>query len=170
MVLMQPSTTKSTNQSRSDRVQLTDPASNSHTHRRPFPRKNKMSNPALDLASTLQSASLNRAPSPTHDLNPSTSASTKQPVTTTTGTGASTGTDPHSPSSASSIPYSTIKPIPRRKTLPPLPDLRFEQSYLASLNGAETWMRVGWITVRDQVRYYPAIFLAESLATVGARG
>ncbi|MCJ1361438.1 hypothetical protein MMC16_000538 [Acarospora aff. strigata] len=99
-----------------------------------------MSNPAIQIAETIQTASINRAPSPHHDLNPSTSASRKQPVTVT------------SPSSDSSIPYNTIHPIPRRKkTLPPLPDLRFEQSYLASLKGAEGWGRVGWITVRDQV-------------------
>ncbi|KAI9788484.1 MAG: hypothetical protein M1835_002264 [Candelina submexicana] len=114
-----------------------------------------MSNPAIQLAETIQTASLNRAPSPTHDLNPSTAASSKQPVTVV---------PPHSPSSPSSsnnediiedeIPYSTIKPIRRKAALPPLPDLRFEQSYLASIREAREggeWGRVGWITVRDQV-------------------
>ncbi|KAI9877062.1 MAG: hypothetical protein M1830_004912 [Pleopsidium flavum] len=98
-----------------------------------------MSNPALQIAETIQTASINRHPSPHHDINPSTSASKKQPVTI------------HSPTSESSIPYSTIKPLPRKTTLPPLPDLRFEQSYLASLKGADTWGRVVWITVRDQL-------------------
>jgi len=99
-----------------------------------------MSNPALEIAETIQTASVNWHPSSHHDINPSTSASKKQPVTI------------DSPTSESSIPYDTIKPIPRRTTLPPLPDLRFEQSYLASLKGADTWGRVGWITVRDQVQ------------------
>ncbi|KAI9700354.1 MAG: hypothetical protein M1836_002369 [Candelina mexicana] len=112
-----------------------------------------MSNPAIQLAETIQTASLNRAPSPSHDLNPSTAASSKQPVTVVS---------PHSPSSSNEdiediedeIPYSTIKPIRRKAALPPLPDLRFEQSYLASIREAREggeWGRVGWITVRDQV-------------------
>jgi hypothetical protein len=49
-------------------------------------------------------------------------------------------------------PSRMVRPVPRRHTLPPLPDLRFEQSYLASLRGADTWGRVAWITIRDQVR------------------
>jgi hypothetical protein len=32
-----------------------------------------------------------------------------------------------------------------------MPDFRFEQSYLASLKGADTWWKVAYITVRDQV-------------------
>lgn len=35
--------------------------------------------------------------------------------------------------------------------MPPLPDLRFEQSYLKSLEGAKSWKGVLWITFRDQV-------------------
>ncbi|KAL6713155.1 hypothetical protein ACLMJK_009276 [Lecanora helva] len=100
-----------------------------------------MSNPAVDVASTLQSASIKRHPSPHHDLNPSTAASQNRPVSPTTSIASSTN----------SIPSSALKPVPRRANLPPLPDLRFEQSYLASLQGAETWWRIAWITGRDQV-------------------
>lgn len=100
-----------------------------------------MSNPAVDLASTIQSASIKHHPDPAHDLNPSTTASQKRPVSPATSIA----------SSDNSIPLSAIKPIPRRPNLPPLPDLRFEQSYLASLQGAETWWRIAWITGRDQV-------------------
>ncbi|KAG9381372.1 DUF1770-domain-containing protein [Pyrenophora tritici-repentis] len=35
--------------------------------------------------------------------------------------------------------------------MPPLPDLRFEQSYLKSIEQAEGWQGVLWITLRDQV-------------------
>ena len=98
------------------------------------------SNPAAEIASTLQSASLNRAPSPHHDLNPSTAASQKRPVRVRS----------HSPSSDNSIPYDVVREAPRRAGLPPLPDLRFEQSYLASLRGVQGW-GVVWVTVRDQV-------------------
>ena len=35
--------------------------------------------------------------------------------------------------------------------MPPLPDLRFEQSYLASLRGVRGWEGVLWVTCRDQV-------------------
>ena len=48
-------------------------------------------------------------------------------------------------------PSRTAKAQHRR---PPIPDLRFEQSYLASISGAETWGKVAWITTRDQVRNY----------------
>jgi hypothetical protein len=115
----------------------------------------------LQIAETIQTASIKRDPSPNHDLNPSTAASQKQPVTVS-----------HPPASDSSldkfvydeedgideeedeedIPYSVLKPAPRRASFPPLPDLRFEQSYLASIAGADTRWKVAYITVRDQVR------------------
>ncbi len=104
-----------------------------------------MSNPALGIAETIQTASIKKHPSPAYDINPATAASEKQPVTEAT------------PSEAGSYPSDvvdprhTIRPVPRRSQLPPLPDLRFEQSYLASIKGAETWQRVTWITIRDQV-------------------
>lgn len=95
----------------------------------------------MNIASTIQSASLNRHPDPVHDLNPSTAASSKQPISPTISVS----------SGDNSIPYSTLKPIPRRSNLPPLPDLRFEQSYLASLRNVEGWTGVLWVTGRDQV-------------------
>lgn len=39
-----------------------------------------------------------------------------------------------------------------RPQLPPIPDLRFQQSYLASISKASSWQHVAWITLRDQVR------------------
>lgn len=102
-----------------------------------------MTSVATNIASTIQSASLNRHPSPAHDLNPSTAASAKQPVSPISSI--SSGDD--------SIAYSALKPVPRRSNLPPLPDLRFEQSYLASLREVEGWRGIIWVTWRDQVRY-----------------
>ena len=105
------------------------------------------SNIPMDIASTLQGASIKRHPSPRHDLNPSTAASEKQPVTL----------DAHADPDASSdvaedeIPISVLNPVPRKQTMPPLPDLRFEQSYLKSIEHAEGWQGVLWITIRDQV-------------------
>lgn len=105
-----------------------------------------MSNPAIQLAETIQTASINRAPSPAHDLNPSTAASSKQPVTVS---------HPHISDSDidadDAISESAIRPLPRRTNLPPLPDLRFEQSYLASISRADSSWAVAWITLRDQV-------------------
>ena len=99
----------------------------------------------IDVASTIQSASIKRNPSPHHDLNPSTAASSKQPVRFQSPS-------PSSPSSPkSTIPYDALRPIPRTTKLPPLPDLRFEQSYLASLQGSSDWKVITYITVRDQV-------------------
>lgn len=100
-----------------------------------------MASSPMNIASIIQSASLNRHPSPAHDINPSTAASIKRPVSPTI----SISSDDHS------IPYSALKPVPRRSNLPPLPDLRFEQSYLASLRAVEGWQGVLWVTARDQV-------------------
>ncbi|EEQ87120.1 hypothetical protein RJZ56_004506 [Blastomyces dermatitidis] len=108
-----------------------------------------MTDPAIQLAETIQTASINPHPSAAHDINPSTTTSQKEPVTIRTY-------HHRSPSYATSIstdivdPSRSIRPL-QRAPLPPLPDLRFEQSYLASLKGAETWQRVAWITLRDQV-------------------
>lgn len=99
----------------------------------------------MDIPQIIQSASINRNPDPVHDINPATAASEKQPVVV--------GPDSETNSIASDIvhPSRVIRPVHRRQTLPPLPDLRFEQSYLASIKDADTWGRVAWITTRDQV-------------------
>lgn len=106
-----------------------------------------MSNPALEISETIQAAHIRSNPSPTHDINPSTAASEKHPVVV--GPASDAGSLP----SDFVDPSRVIRPVRRRHTLPPLPDLRFEQSYLASIKDADTWGRVAWITVRDQVRY-----------------
>jgi hypothetical protein len=105
------------------------------------------SNVPSEIASTLQGASIQRHPSVRHDLNPSTAASEKQPVTL----------DPHRDLDADSdlaedeIPISVLNPVPRKQNMPPLPDLRFEQSYLKSIEQADSWQSVLWITLKDQV-------------------
>lgn len=105
------------------------------------------SNIPSEIASTIQAASIRRHPSPRHDLNPSTSVSEKQPVRL------EEHPDPDSASivGEDEIPISVLRPVPRRNTMPPLPDLRFEQSYLKSIERAESWKGVLWITLRDQV-------------------
>jgi hypothetical protein len=110
----------------------------------------------LEIGETLQSLSINRNPSTTHDINPSTAASEKVPVRVE-----ETTLDAESYSSSldgsdieeedEEYSYSIIRPARRRQSLPPLPDLRFEQSYLASIAGAETYQMVAYITIRDQV-------------------
>lgn len=47
--------------------------------------------------------------------------------------------------------YGVIKHRPRPAHAYPLPDLRFEQSYLKSIEKADTWSKVIWVTVRDQM-------------------
>jgi Autophagy receptor ATG43 len=96
----------------------------------------------FEIASTIQTASINRHPDPRHDLNPSTAASKREPVTISSDDISDVGED--------EIPLSVLRPLPRRHTLPPLPDLRFEQSYLRSIEKADTWAKVAWITFRDQ--------------------
>ena len=81
-----------------------------------------------EITSAIQSASIKRHPSPRHDLNPSTAASAKQPVYLDDN-----HSDVDSDMAHDQIPISVLNPIPRKQTMPPLPDLRFEQSYLKSI-------------------------------------
>ena len=51
-------------------------------------------------------------------------------------------------------PHPSSRPKPRRPNLPPIPDLRFEQSYLKQLEAAKgsiLWMII--ITIREQVLF-----------------
>jgi hypothetical protein len=118
----------------------------------------------LQIAETIQTAHINRAPDVRHDLNPSTAASQKIPVTieSTSRSQELRGDYEHveelddeeidgDEDEEDDIPSHVLRPVPRRPSMPPLPDLRFEQSYLASIAGAETWGRVAYITIRDQV-------------------
>lgn len=104
-----------------------------------------MTDHAIELAGTLQTAHINQSPSPAHDLNPSTTASKKEPVRI--------DSDAEAQSANDEIPIEAVTPEPRKTSLPPLPDLRFEQSYLASIKDAHTWGAVVWITTRDQVEH-----------------
>ncbi|KAF2092716.1 DUF1770-domain-containing protein, partial [Rhizodiscina lignyota] len=104
-----------------------------------------------EIASAIQSASIEKHPSPEHDINPSTAASSKEPVTVSLPS--SPEDDIDEPEAEDEIPVSVLRPLPRprRSTLPPLPDLRFEQSYLKSIQHCESTWAVLWITFRDQV-------------------
>lgn len=105
-----------------------------------------MSDSAIaELASTIQSASINRQPDPEHDMNPSTAASEKQPVQFK-----DSSPDDVDDAKEDEIPISVLQPSPRRPSMPPLPDLRFEQSYLKSIENAQGWQMVTYITFRDQ--------------------
>ncbi|KAK3692056.1 hypothetical protein B0T22DRAFT_446288 [Podospora appendiculata] len=134
----------------------------------------------LQLAETIQTAHINHDPSAQHDVNPSTAASKKEPVlleTHTTnqpqhqqppqredslfpldhddgideGDAAEDLEEEDEDEQEEDIPYSILRPKPRTAHLPPIPDLRYEQSYLHSIRNADTWWKVVWITARDQV-------------------
>ncbi|KAH8198684.1 hypothetical protein TruAng_007143 [Truncatella angustata] len=116
------------------------------------------------IAETVQTAHINRAPSPHHDINPSTSASVKEPVRVSypdpeqhdereaevVVEGEEFASE-YDEDNESEIPISVLRPHRRRHDFPPMPDLRFEQSYLHSIEKAESWGGVAWITIRDQV-------------------
>ncbi|KAK0722339.1 hypothetical protein B0T26DRAFT_641417 [Lasiosphaeria miniovina] len=122
----------------------------------------------LQAAETIQTAHINHNPSAEHDINPSTAASKKEPVTVEStqqqqqhaslfpddgidGDSVEEDDDDDDEDDED-IPYSVLRPKPRRAAhLPPLPDLRYEQSYLHSIRQADTWGKVLWITARDQI-------------------
>jgi len=105
----------------------------------------------LEIAETIQTAHINRSPSPAHDINPSTAASQRYPVSIHARPRRDDFDASLDDEDEEDIPFSTIKPRRRSANLPPMPDLRFEQSYLNSISKAETWGAVAWITARDQV-------------------
>lgn len=85
----------------------------------------------MEIASTIQSASINYNPDVRHDLNPSTSASNKEPVTVSRHSTHEHFEDEdeygidgdEEDEEDEDIPYSAIRPLPRRPSMPPLPDL-----------------------------------------------
>ena len=99
-----------------------------------------------EIVSTIQAASIIHHPEPHRDINPSTAASQREAVVV--------GSSPAvSDVEEDEIPISVLHPPPpRKRSLPPLPDLRFEQSYLRSIEHANGWGAVAYITIRDQVR------------------
>jgi hypothetical protein len=103
-------------------------------------------NAVFEIASTIQAGSINRHPDPKQDINPSTAASKKQRVTIH-----EEDIESQDDVGEDEIPLSALRPVPRRAALPPLPDLRFEQSYLKSIEHAEGWGAITYITVRDMV-------------------
>jgi hypothetical protein len=114
-----------------------------------------MADAALQAAETLQTAHINRHPSPTHDINPSTAASHKEPVILDPRSPPPLDDDEHDAASIATdeVPLSALRPQRRRAPMPPLPDLRFEQSYLASIKDAPGPGAVAYITFRDQVLF-----------------
>lgn len=101
----------------------------------------------MQVAETIQTAHINRAPSAQHDLNPSTAADAREPVRLEKDEG-------HVDDDEDDIPVSVLRPARRFSHLPPIPDLRFEQSYLHSIQDAKSWWMVAWITTKDQVCYH----------------
>lgn len=103
---------------------------------------------AAEIAGTIQAGHINPHPDPKHDINPSTAAQERATVSLhRLKHGADGGIDEDD----EDIPYSVLRPARRKYNLPPLPDLRFEQSYLNSISNADTWWKVLLITTRDQV-------------------
>ncbi|KAK8090232.1 hypothetical protein PG997_005193 [Apiospora hydei] len=114
------------------------------------------------IAETVQTAHIEPSPSPAHDLAPSTTTSTKEPVDLehhklpkrpSSIDDDDISLDSHSDDESSDIPLSVLRPHPRspKHHFPPMPDMRFEQSYLNSLKDADTWWKVALVTFRDQM-------------------
>lgn len=101
-----------------------------------------MSSLATQAAETFQTGHLRRRPDPSRDMNPSTASSKRVPASI-------------EPDSDDETPFAVHKRP--AKHFPPIPDLRFEQSYLQSISKAETWWQVVFITVKDQVGFFARV-------------
>lgn len=106
----------------------------------------------VQIAETIQTAHINREPSARHDINPSTAADTREPVKLERRGDLDDLDDEDDDDDDDEIPLSHLRPARRFSHLPPIPDLRFEQSYLHSIGNAKSWWMIAWITARDQVR------------------
>lgn len=107
---------------------------------------------AAEVAETIQAGHIRHHPDIYVDGAPSTAADQKERVTVESP---HLGDDDllHDLEDEDDIPYSVLRPVPKtHSNLPPLPDLRFEQSYLRSIAKADTWWKVMLVTARDQVR------------------
>jgi hypothetical protein len=146
-----------------------------------------MEDAAKVLAQTaVQDSHIIRNPSPTRDIAPSTSAD-QRPITVIRDAlpsiQFSSSSNLHMLSqlradadedtvSEVSLEDSThdISPKPRRPQLPPIPDLRFEQSYLKQLEAAKgsvMWIII--ITIREQVLFPGVQGFLWALAMSGIR-
>ncbi|PSR94646.1 hypothetical protein BD289DRAFT_427178 [Coniella lustricola] len=111
----------------------------------------------MQIAETIQTAHINRAPSAAHDLNPSTAADTREPVRLHDDDNKARGLADliefgHDESNDEEhIHTSSLRPQRRFSNLPPIPDLRFEQSYLHSIQHAKSWWMIAWITTKDHL-------------------
>ncbi|XWW97585.1 hypothetical protein V2A60_005569 [Cordyceps javanica] len=114
-----------------------------------------------EIASTLQAGHIRSNPDPALDMAPGTAADDKEILGDkydydALGSNAADQLDgiddDDDDDDDDDIPYSVLKrPRRQRQALPPLPDLRFEQSYLKSIAAADTWWKIALITTRDQV-------------------
>ena len=102
---------------------------------------------AIQAAETIQTAHIRHQPSVEHDMAPETAADRKELV----GLDDELDSDAAADVDEDEVPVSILRPTPRKPQMPPLPDLRFEQSYLASIKDAKGWQGIAVITIRDQV-------------------
>ncbi|KJZ78983.1 hypothetical protein HIM_01756 [Hirsutella minnesotensis 3608] len=115
-----------------------------------------MSSIAGELAATIQAGHVRHDPDPKLDIAPSTAAEKTEPMNLESSRFSHVDDALHNDIDGiddedDDIPLSVLRPAPRKRNLPPLPDLRFEQSYLHSISNADTWWKVLLITTRDQV-------------------
>nr|RBQ97662.1 hypothetical protein FVER53263_08269 [Fusarium verticillioides] len=101
-----------------------------------------MDSAPTELAATIQAASIERNPDPALDTNPPTAADRRRPVTLEHVKHEHDDGIDDEDEDEEDIPYSVLRPAPRHSHLPPLPDLRFEQSYLRSISKADTWWKI----------------------------
>lgn len=122
-----------------------------------------MSSLPSEIAGTIQAGHIARHPDPLFDNAPATAADTREPISIHNlrqhqtnhseykGQDIDVDIEEDDDDDDTDVPYSVLRPASRTQGLPPLPDLRFEQSYLHSISKADKWWKVALITLRDQV-------------------
>ncbi|GAB0131938.1 hypothetical protein EsDP_00000391 [Epichloe bromicola] len=110
-----------------------------------------MESVATEVAETIQAGHIRSHPDIDFDAAPSTAADKKDQFTIHSPRLSDDDVPNHIDHDEDDIPYSVLKPARKSHNLPPLPDLRFEQSYLRSIANADTWWKILLITARDQI-------------------
>ena len=112
---------------------------------------------AIQAAETIQTGHIKHHPD-RRDIAPSTAADRKEQVVFDRSADILSELDDVD---EDEIPLSILKPLPdderpwsqRQVQAMPLPDLRFEQSYLKSIESAKTWQVIAYITIDPDDSY-----------------
>lgn len=128
--------------------------------------------PSIDSSSMSPWESIQELASESPSLASADSSFLSAPTTSDISAAAAVATPSVRTSSSSSISSYTALPqrgVSKAPTPPPIPDLRFEQTYRRSIADADTWWKVVLITIKDQLTFPLIQGLLWNMVLVGVK-